>query len=111
MFMQDNASIHTAYLIGNWFTEMGIPVMEHPPYSPGLNPIERVWKKLKELIYRLHPELLHTTGESQDDIDKLIKAIEEAWHAIPWSFFVKLADTMQHRCIAVEEADGWHTKY
>jgi transposase len=59
--MQDNALIHTAGKIKNWLQGHGITVMEWPPYSPDLNPIENAWAKLKERIYELHPELLNET--------------------------------------------------
>jgi transposase len=40
VFMQDNAPIHTAHIIKDWLEEMAIEVLEWPPYSPDLNPIE-----------------------------------------------------------------------
>ncbi|EYE92581.1 uncharacterized protein EURHEDRAFT_186358 [Aspergillus ruber CBS 135680] len=46
-------------LYGNlsWFDEHGIPLIDWPPYSPDLNPIEHAWAKLKERIYMLYPDL------------------------------------------------------
>jgi transposase len=38
--MQDNASIHTAHKVKDWFEENGIQTTDWPPYSPDLNPIE-----------------------------------------------------------------------
>lgn len=32
-------------------------MMDWPPYSPDLNPIENLWKMLKAEIDRTHPEL------------------------------------------------------
>ncbi|RFU28636.1 hypothetical protein B7463_g7705, partial [Scytalidium lignicola] len=42
IFMQDNAPIHTAHIIRDWFEEMAITVEDWPPYSPDMNPIENV---------------------------------------------------------------------
>lgn len=40
--------------------------MDHPPYSPDLNPIENVWKLLKGEINKRYPDLamLPTTEAS-----------------------------------------------
>ena len=43
IFMQDNASIHNANVVKKWFADMNIPVVDWPPYSPDLNPIEYIW--------------------------------------------------------------------
>ena len=42
VIQQDNASVHTASVVTEWFEQHNIQVDEHPPYSPGLNPIEHV---------------------------------------------------------------------
>ena len=42
IFIQDNTPIHTAHTVRNWFTENVIPVVDWPPYSPDLNPVERI---------------------------------------------------------------------
>ena len=40
IFMQDNAPIHKAKKVIEWFNENGIEVIHWPPYLPDLNPIE-----------------------------------------------------------------------
>lgn len=57
IFMHDNAPVHTAQTVRETLREMDILVMEWPPYSPDLNPIENLWALMKAEIYRLHPEL------------------------------------------------------
>jgi hypothetical protein len=109
-FMQDNASIHTAHKVRNWFIEQGIPVCEWPPYSPDLNPIEHVWKRLKEMVFEMHPELTNVAGD-EPAREALGNALREAWDAIPQEFFDRLIETMENRVKAVIKADGWHTKY
>ena len=48
LFMQDNASIHTAKVIRKFFQDHAIELFEHPAVSPDLNPIEHMWVRLKE---------------------------------------------------------------
>ena len=52
LFMQDNARIHTARAVRAFLAEHGITVINWPPYSPDLNPIEHLWWVLKKLIYK-----------------------------------------------------------
>jgi transposase len=61
--MQDNAPIYLARQIQQWFKDNGIPLMKWPPFLPDLNPIEHAWAKLKELIYKLDPELAAIRGD------------------------------------------------
>lgn len=42
LFQQDNAPIHKPDFVDDWFEDHGVVVMEWPPYSPDLNPIENV---------------------------------------------------------------------
>jgi len=65
--MQDNASIHTSYAVRKWFEDIDIPLADHPPYSPDLNPIEHIWWHLKNYVLRLHPEL-EDGGKGEKDL-------------------------------------------
>jgi len=42
IFMQDNALIHTARKVKDWFKEQRIPCTNWPPFSPDLDPIEHL---------------------------------------------------------------------
>ncbi len=110
IFMYDNASIHTAYIVRDWFCDEGIELLDWPPYSPDLNPIENLWKRLKDEIIRAHPELV-TMGNSDSAMDHLIECAKEAWETLAEEMLNKLASEMQKRVDAVLKANGWYTKY
>lgn len=111
IFMQDNASIHTAHSVRDWFRERGLVVLDWPPYSPDLNPIEHVWVKLKEMLYFHFPKSAEATGTSEEDRERLGSAIQACWAMIPKEFFDALYQSMPRRVRACFEAKGWHTKY
>ena len=109
-FQQDNAAIHKSGPTRQWFEEHGIWVIDWPPYSPDLNPIEHVWGKLKKHLFQQYPELA-LLGQSEVDILRMKDIARNAWHELPQDYFRALIDSMPRRITAVIEAKGWHTKY
>ena len=111
VFMQDNAPIHSARKTKAWFEEMGIEVMEWPPYSPDLNPIENLWALLKKEAYRIYPDLNSLEGKGDEAETKLFGILQEAWSNIREEVIEGLIGSMPRRCAAIVKAEGWHTKY
>ena len=109
-FQQDNAPIHTSAMSTEWLEEHGVWVIDWPPYSPDLNPIEHVWWDLKKRILEKHSELV-SLGQSDAGITRLQTAAKEVWQELDQSFFQSLVDSMPRRLQAVRSAKGWHTKY
>ena len=110
IFMQDNAPIHTAHIIRDWLQEKNVEVMEWPPYSSDLNPIENLWALLKAEMYRLYPELIGAP-KSDATVDLLIRCAVSTWASLEEEMLNTLIDTMTHRVAAVLGANGWYTKY
>lgn len=111
IFMHDNASTHTAYIVREALIEMGINVMEWPPHSPDLNPIENLWFLLKNKIYEICPRLRQNMPRNEDTWQLLVDTAIEAWDQLDLDYLQNLAESMPRRVQAVIEADGWYTKY
>jgi transposase len=110
LFMHDNARIHQAIIVQDWFAERDIDVLDWPPYSPDMNPIENLWKLLKAKIIELYPELI-TMNDNNSTKAFLIRAAKEAWLLLEEDLLNSLAEGMQKRIDALKAAGGWYTKY
>ncbi|KAJ5502615.1 hypothetical protein N7463_001086 [Penicillium fimorum] len=110
IFQHDNAPTHTAYVVRNALSEMNIEVMEWPPHSPDLNPIENLWALLKVKIYELRPDLLHM-GNNDTTKEILVATAQQAWDELELRHLEHLSETMPHRVEAIIESQGWYTAY
>ena len=102
VFQQDNAPCHKARSIMSWFDDNGIQLLDDPPQSPDLNPIENLWRILK---HKLHQDGTINTAE------KLWNQFEKEWENISGDICKKLIDSMPKRLAAVIKAKGGPTKY
>ncbi len=71
-FMHDNARPHTSKITQEFLESKSANVITHPPYSPDLNPIEKVWAFLKNMV----------SYTEYNNIDELVSAIESSWNFI-----------------------------
>lgn len=101
--MQDNVSIHTAKKVKKWFEDEEVELLEWPPYSSDLNPIEHLWAQLKQWINEHYPEL-RTMGKSEKDYQRLFQAIREGWDDIGQEVVVNLIKSMDTRVNTVLNA-------
>jgi len=109
-FLQDNARIHVSKATKAWFERHGIWVYPHPPHSPDLNPIEHVWKKIKEILHRDFPKLCYLTN-NEANVARVEAALKTAWWRVPQGLIDNLIRSMPRRMEAVRLAKGWYTKY
>ena len=100
-FLPDNDPKHTSNVAKEWFKKKKLNVLDWCPMSPDLNPIENVWKRLKDRVQARNP----TSHE-----DGWHKAQEE-WANIEPEFYAALVDSMPRRLKAVLDANGYPTKY
>jgi len=72
VWQQDNDPKHSAKETCEAFKEEGVTnIMEWPPQSPDLNPIEHVWEQMKEILYSQYPRAGNKT--------QLYKYVKEIW--------------------------------
>lgn len=104
IIFMDNAKIHAAGI--NYLLESGVKVMlDYPPKSPDLNPIENVWAELQRILNR---KLRNTCVSTKDQLHELIK---ESWRAIPASLIRSCILSMPKRLKEVIRLKGRQTRY
>lgn len=100
-FYQDNDPKHKAYNVRSWLLYNCPHVLETPPQSPDLNPIEHLWSYLEEKL------------RIQDIRNKndLIASLKNEWDKISPDYCQKLVKSMPNRLKAVISQKGLPTKY
>jgi transposase len=78
--VMDNLSSHKVNGVRKRIEEAGAAVMYLPPYSPDLNPIEKAWAKLKQLLRAAKARSKETLDQAIAEALKLISADNaKAW--------------------------------
>ena len=103
VFQEDGAPSHCAKSTCEWLARNSIDSFPHPASSPDLNPIEPLWKTLKDHI-RLHPH-------PPTNLDELKTAVCKAWDQITPEEIDHHVKHMPDRVAAVLAANGSHTMY
>lgn len=102
-YQHDNAPIHTARAVKQWINQQGVQLLDWPPYSPDLNPMENVWGWLARKVYE--------GGKQFETIESLKDAITEAWSSISLNYLESLYKSMPNRIFEVISKNGGSTHY
>jgi hypothetical protein len=109
IFQHDNDPKHKAKVNIKYLNEKGclalnpFEILDWPSQSPDLNPIEHLWKQIKD---QMKKRKLRPKNETE-----LFQHIKEEWEKFPKERLEKLIDSMPRRCQAVIKNKGGPTKY
>lgn len=89
ILIQDGARYHTSAAMKAFFERRAdrLTVVQLPSYSPDFNPIEKLWKKVKE--YGTHLHYFPTFDSLKDKVEKTLLDFKQAPEEV-LSLFVKL---------------------
>jgi len=81
--VMDNLSAHKAPAVQKWIEKAAAEVLYLPPYSPDLNPIEKAWEKLKQLLREAKARTKETLDQAiTDALPHITPANAHAWFRI-----------------------------
>jgi transposase len=103
IFQQDNDPKHTSRKARNWMEENNIMLLDWPPQSPDLNPIEHLWQHIKMQLAK------HETPAK--GVWEIWERVAEVWNNIELEVCQNLIESMPRRVEAVIKAKGGNTKY
>lgn len=100
-FYQDNDPKHTAYNVQSWLLYNYPHVVNPPPQSPDINPIENLWDHLNQKLHQ------HNISNKT----QLKQVLLDEWSKIDPKYCKNLVQSMPSRLEAVIKNKGMHTKY
>lgn len=102
VLMEDGAPVHRSKAPKDWREQRHIEKLVWPANSPDLNPIENIWKLLKDRVQK---------NDKPKNPDTMWTILEAEWRAIPESKLESLVASMPERIKAVLAARGGHTRW
>jgi Transposase/DDE superfamily endonuclease len=100
-FQQDNDPKHTSHVVQTWLFGHGIQLIDFPPYSPDLSPIENLWANLKRRVEHRNAR----------NIEQLSQHVAEEWAATDPTFLSTIVHSMPRRCKLVVQNSGHKIHY
>jgi transposase len=81
--VMDNLSAHKAPEVREWIERAGAELLYLPPYSPDLNPIEKAWAKIKQLLRAAKARTKETLDQAiTDALPSITPANAKAWFRV-----------------------------
>lgn len=97
ILQQDGATAHTARGTKAWFERNNVTVLQWPPNSPDLSPVENVWQILKDEVEKVSPS----------SVVELRHEIEQSVRKVTQPLQVKLMESMRKRFqVCLEQKGG-----
>jgi len=100
--MKDGAPVHGSKTSKAWRDGQSLIKLEWPANSPDLNPIENVWRVMKDVVQQ---------KKRPKNADEMKAALQAAWETIPTEKLEQLVCSMPNRMKAVVEAKGGSTSW
>jgi len=101
IFQQDNDPKHKSKSTMQYLAKNKITVLDWPPQSPDINPIEHLWDHVGREIRK------YNISNKTQLADRII----EAWGTVSPEITKSLVDSMQRRLLAVIAGNGGPTRY
>lgn len=96
VFHWDNAPVHTAAVVDQWFATAAIPRLEHPPYSPDLAPAD----------FFLFPRVKEGLAGRSFTASTIKNAWDGVTASIPTDAFAAAFEKWYRRCLKCIELKG-----
>jgi hypothetical protein len=100
-FQQDNVRFHTTPDTVTYLHEKGVTLIDWPPWSPDLNPIENLWNVLKARVYARFPQTM----------EELEQFIREEHAAVDLKFISHICRNMPRRLQLLLDNNGHKIRY
>lgn len=100
-FQQDNVRFHTTPETVTYLHDKGVTLIEWPPWSPDLNPIENVWNVLKAHVYARFPQTM----------EEMELFIHEEWANLDLKFISRICRSMPRRLQLLLDNNGHKISY
>jgi len=103
MLEEDGAAYHHGGFVGLVKVAAGVRVLDWPPQSPDLSPIENIWHRMKVRISARRHRI--------KNVKDMAVAIQEVWTEITPEVLMKVVNSMPKRMEMLKVSKGGPIKY